>query len=216
MENLVDALLETIRSTTERFERLKNLITPTHIFFYGYELQVPEGTLQQWYPSSFLEIHPESFPYAPLADFGGIIRYQTAEHYMMYHKALFFRDLHAARAILAAHTPAEANSIGRKIQGFDRNLWVRERDKIVGRGNWLKFTQVEECRRALLATGNKILVEASPDDRTWGIGFWAEDAEGREEEWGENRLGKALMKVRDRLRREGWELQQGVNDIGGI
>jgi ribA/ribD-fused uncharacterized protein len=45
-----------------------------------------------------------------------------------------------------------------------------------------------------------ILVEASPGDRIWGIGFDAENAEGNEEEWGRNKLGNALMKVRERLR----------------
>jgi len=41
----------------------------------------------------------------------------------------------------------------------------------------------------------------SPDDRIWGIGFNSEEAEGKEAEWGDNRLGEALMKVRDRLKK---------------
>ena len=42
----------------------------------------------------------------------------------------------------------------------------------------------------------------SPDDKIWGIGFNTEEAEGNEAEWGNNGLGKALMKVRDRMKRE--------------
>ena len=41
---------------------------------------------------------------------------------------------------------------------------------------------------------------ASPNDRIWGIGFNSEDAMDHQDEWGANRLGKALMKVRDKLR----------------
>jgi predicted NAD-dependent protein-ADP-ribosyltransferase YbiA (DUF1768 family) len=45
-------------------------------------------------------------------------------------------------------------------------------------------------------------VEASPDDKDLGIGFNSEDAEGRKAEWGNNGLGMALMRVRERLRKE--------------
>lgn len=45
-----------------------------------------------------------------------------------------------------------------------------------------------------------MIVEASPSDRIWGIGFDAEHAEGKEAEWGANKLGEALMRVREKLR----------------
>jgi predicted NAD-dependent protein-ADP-ribosyltransferase YbiA (DUF1768 family) len=91
----------------------------------------------------------------------------------------------------------------------------------VERGNWLKFGQNERLTHILLATGDKTLVEASPNDRIvctasllqsaikliepgwiyqWGIGFDANNAEGKEGEWGQNKLGKALMRVRERIR----------------
>jgi len=47
------------------------------------------------------------------------------------------------------------------------------------------------------------LWQASPRDSIWGIGFAAENAEEMRAEWGENLLGKALMRVRERLREEG-------------
>jgi len=55
-------------------------------------------------------------------------------------------------------------------------------------------------KEILLGTGSKVIVEASPSDRIWGIGFDAEYAEGREEEWGANKLGEALMRVRKKLK----------------
>ena len=46
------------------------------------------------------------------------------------------------------------------------------------------------------------LVKASPYDRIWGIGFSAANADERQEEWGQNLLGQAMMRARARLRAE--------------
>jgi ribA/ribD-fused uncharacterized protein len=54
----------------------------------------------------------------------------------------------------------------------------------------------------LLATGERELVEASPMDRIWGIGFGEKNAGRARRHWGLNLLGKALMDVRKRLREE--------------
>ena len=166
-------------------------ITDKYVFFYGYELQIPEGRLQMWYPSSFTDLK-----------YSGI-RFQTAEHYVMYRKALTFDDKTTADRILIAATPREANKLGREVQGFKPDVWRSKVDDIAEECNYLKFSQVWECKVALLETGDKTLAEASPVDRNWGIGFAGDKAEGHEEEWGRNLLGKALMKVRERLRKEG-------------
>jgi ribA/ribD-fused uncharacterized protein len=57
----------------------------------------------------------------------------------------------------------------------------------------------------LLATGERELVEASPLDRIWGVGFAEKSAERNRHRWGQNLLGRALMDVRARLREEGRE-----------
>ena len=44
--------------------------------------------------------------------------------------------------------------------------------------------------------------KASPYDRIWGIGFSAAKAATNRNKWGLNLLGKALMRVRERLQRE--------------
>lgn len=82
---------------------------------------------------------------------------------------------------------------------FDQAKWDKSSDAIVEQGNYLKFSQNPHLKAILLATGSKIIVEASPSDRIWGVGFDAENAEGRESEWGMNKLGEALMRVRRRL-----------------
>lgn len=71
---------------------------------------------------------------------------------------------------------------------------------VVERGNLFKFDQNEKLKKVLLETGDRILVEASPNDRIWGVGFNTEQALGKEDQWGENKLGKALMRVREQLK----------------
>jgi len=53
----------------------------------------------------------------------------------------------------------------------------------------------------LAGTGSRVLVEASPQDRVWGIGLTAGDERaGSPERWpGLNLLGFALMEVRHQL-----------------
>ena len=168
-------------------------VTASHVFFFGYEGPEPEVCFQQWYPSPFTD--PDSPSNTPLA-FG------TSEQYMMYAKALLMSDSVTAQRILAAPGPAQAKALGREVKNFDQGVWELNCDAIVERGNYLKFSQDERLRGILLGTRDREIVETSPNDRFWGIGFDTEDAEGNVEHWGENRLGKALMRVRDRLRKE--------------
>lgn len=75
---------------------------------------------------------------------------------------------------------------------------------IVFEGNYAKFTQNEDLKDFLLSTGDKVLVEASPYDKIWGIGM-RESAEGinNPNNWkGTNLLGFAIMQVRDMLMQE--------------
>jgi ribA/ribD-fused uncharacterized protein len=55
----------------------------------------------------------------------------------------------------------------------------------------------------LLATGKRVLVEASPVDRIWGVGLSRDDERAeRPDAWrGQNLLGFALMAVRQQLTR---------------
>ena len=84
------------------------------------------------------------------------------------------------------------------MRGFEEAVWQRFRYAIVLNGSWLKFSQNPELRDFLLSTGDKILVEASPYDRVWGIGVTEqEEAADNPLKWkGENLLGFALTEVR--------------------
>lgn len=99
------------------------------------------------------------------------IHYKTAEHWMMAEKARMFKDYKACDNIIKSVQPYEAKALGRKIRNFNEEKWVNERYGVVYAGNEHKFTQNEEYKELLLSTGNKIMVEASPADKIWGIGL---------------------------------------------
>ena len=58
---------------------------------------------------------------------------------------------------------------GREIKGFIPEIWDNHKVGIVWYGNYLKFSQHEDLKNRLLATGNRTMAEASPYDLIWGI-----------------------------------------------
>lgn len=123
----------------------------------------------------------------------------AAEQYLMWLKAQHFEDHEAAEHILAARTPAECKRLGRRVQGFDEAQWAAMREEVALQVVRAKFGLNRKMRAALLESGDKILVEAAPSDRIWGIGYSELDAWEHRFQWGENLLGKALMVVRGEL-----------------
>ncbi|MFD3793966.1 NADAR family protein [Streptomyces californicus] len=159
--------------------------------FWGHRPR-PDGRigascLSQWWPSPFTVDG---------------VAYASAEHWMMAAKARLFGDPEAERAALSATSPAAAKKAGRLVRGFDEDVWTRERFALVVEGSLHKFGQDPELAGFLLSTGDRVLVEASPLDRIWGVGLAADDERvERPREWrGLNLLGFALMEARERLR----------------
>jgi ribA/ribD-fused uncharacterized protein len=148
--------------------------------------EIGKPCLSQWWPAPFT-VEGDTYP--------------TAEHFMMSEKARLFGDEETRSKILTAPHPKAAKQLGRAVQGFDDRRWEEARFGLVVRGNLAKFGQNAPLRDFLLNTGNRVLVEASPVDRVWGIGLAANDplAEHPEQWRGLNLLGFALMEVRGRL-----------------
>lgn len=128
------------------------------------------------------------------------------EQWMMACKILIFandvnRDYNIdllENGILKTNNPAVIKSIGRKTKGFDNNIWDIWKFKVVVNGNYLQFSQDKGLQAILLGTGKDELVEASPYDNIWGIGYSEYDAKKVDRKlWGSNLLGKAIMEVRD-------------------
>jgi ribA/ribD-fused uncharacterized protein len=177
--------------TRERLiEHIASGGSPKFLLFWGHTPKDPPAVdascLSQWFPRAFV------------ADG---VRYESAEHYMMAAKARVFGDDEALAAILAAKTPAEAKALGRSVRGYVEAAWEDARTKAVVRGNVAKFGQNADLGAFLRATEDRVLVEASPRDRIWGIGLGASNPDARApQRWrGRNLLGFALMAAREEL-----------------
>lgn len=121
---------------------------------------------------------------------------------MMYFKALLMGDDAVSEKILATKGPREAKALGRQVSNFDQEVWNVNCDGVVERANFLKFAQDKRLKEILMGTRDREIVETSPNDKVWGIGFDTEHALDNVKEWGENKLGKALMRVREQLARD--------------
>ena len=163
---------------------------PRWLMFWGHRPKADGSPgphlLSQWWPCRFT---------------AGGVAYASAEHWMMAEKARLFDDTASLERILAAPTPAEAKNLGRLVENFDEAVWNAARLEAVVTGNVAKFGQDPVLRAYLLGTANRVLVEASPRDRIWGIGLAATNDHASDPRlWrGSNLLGFALMETRDRL-----------------
>lgn len=163
----------------------------TYIYFWGhkqYGQTLGKECLSQWYDRPFTH-EGVTFP--------------TCEHWMMYQKALLFKDTKTAETILTAQTPNEVKKLGRQVANFIANRWDEHKYEIVKAGNFLKFTQHKDLAAYLCQNpaGDIQFVEASPYDTIWGIGLKANDSRAKDpSKWlGQNLLGKALTDVRHEL-----------------
>lgn len=179
------------RSREQLIEAIAQGMTAKYLFFWGHapakDGQITHSCFSQWWNS-----HPFWVDQ---------VEYLTAEHYMMAEKARLFSDQNILEKILSCAHPGEAKKLGRAVSGFDPEVWDKRCSDIVIAGNYHKFDQHPVLKEYILNTGSRILVEASPRDRIWGIGMSknnpnAENPAG----WrGRNLLGFALMEVRQRL-----------------
>lgn len=155
-------------------------ITQTHVYFW-------KSYFSQWYASPFMEDG---------------ITFQTAEHYMMYHKAKLFGDKEIAAKVLETIHPKNVKALGRQVSNFDKTVWDYNCDAIVIKGNLLKFSQNPLLLANIIEHSDKIFVEASPVDLIWGVGLHEnDDLILDESNWtGLNKLGKALTTVAQLLK----------------
>lgn len=161
-----------------------------YTFFWGHR-PMPDGRIgpsccSQWFDAGFT-LHG--------------VRYATAEHFMMAEKARLFGDQEALARILQARTPQDAKGLGRKVKNFDGAAWEARAFACVVEGNRAKFSQNPRLGAWLRGSVPTVLVEASPEDAIWGIGLHRDDPRAQDPtQWeGTNRLGFALMVVRDGL-----------------
>lgn len=162
-------------------------ITDTHVYFYG-----GPAIYSNWYsdaenPKQFLRNNRW---------------FANTEQAFMYEKALYFKDYDVAEKIMGIPSPKDVKALGREIRNFDAAKWSDVSLGIMTSVNLDKYSQNPAFKKELLETGDKILVEASPYDKIWGVGLhFTDDRILDEKNWqGKNLLGKALMEVRQLLK----------------
>jgi hypothetical protein len=159
------------------------------LFFWGHTehgSKVTKACLSNFYPCEF-EFNDKMFNFS--------------EQCFMYQKALLFNDYEIAGQILKETDVRKIKALGRKVKDFDNELWDKHKEDFMYNACYAKFSQNDRLKDFLLGTGNREIVEASPVDNIWGIGFSSDDAMENINKWGQNLLGKTLMKVREELRK---------------
>ncbi|KAK0625777.1 hypothetical protein B0T14DRAFT_534138 [Immersiella caudata] len=133
------------------------------LFFYMPDVE--DGEICQWYPSPFsvTKATVDSLISNGTTQDSGksdaasseAIQFICAEQFKMYCKAGRSHDAETQRKIMVMSDPKTQKRLGKTITA--RNM--------------AKFGQNPKLKRKLLASGDKMLVEAK--DRAWGIGYTA-------------------------------------------
>jgi len=157
--------------------------TPTMVLFW----RTPE-IYSNWHPARFT------------AEDG--VQFDLSEQSMMWAKAHIMGDHAMAARMLTVTSGRKLKEMGRDVKNYQEALWLKHRLAVMVHSCYLKFSQNPAMKAELLATGDRILVEASPDDTNWGIGLEESDPRCLDQsQWlGLNLLGEALMIVRALLR----------------
>ncbi|KAJ6486057.1 hypothetical protein C8R47DRAFT_1047608 [Mycena vitilis] len=117
--------------------------------------------------------------------------YPTSEHLFQAFKFMDNRPDIAEKIRTISTSPRDAFTQARVHKAYQHPNWLKMNIAKMDIVVWQKFTQHEDLKQELLATGNAELVEDSAEDAFWGIG-----ANGQ----GQNELGKALERLRAKLR----------------
>lgn len=150
-----------------------------HVLFWR------SGAYSNFYPCIF-ELDGHVFP--------------SSEHALMHCKAMLFGDTVSADKILQAKNPMAAKQLGRKVSGFEEEVWKQHREQIMERVLFEKFEQNHKLREGILALPmDSVFVDASPYDRIWGVGRSARELKDGAKWRGKNLLGKSLDRVKSQL-----------------
>jgi len=146
----------------------------------------------------FIYVFPENFKKPGYPEFA-ICNY--AEKCIMLIKALLMDDKIRFKLILESDNPFETKRLGKQVRPWDQEKWDYYIKQIAYDVIYQKFTKVSGLKRVLLNTQDRIIVEASPHDKIWGIGLDKYGPIHDHSKWqGQNILGYALMEVREKLK----------------
>jgi ribA/ribD-fused uncharacterized protein len=103
------------------------------------------------------------------------------------------------KAILASKKPMEQKALGRKVHGFNDDIWTPASVEIVVASQIARAEVDRRLGQLYISSSKKVFVEGSPRDKIWGVGiYWKQKSIENERNWkGENRLGKCHGLARD-------------------
>ena len=131
-------------------------------------------------------------------------QFPTVEHYFQAMKAKEFKDDEIYEKIVKAKTSKAAKALGKKVKGFEKEIWDSKKDDIMRIGIRTKFVQHPELRKQLQETGERMIGEADARNTYWGIGTSQNSEKSKyPAKWrGQNRIGKILMDLRKEFQEE--------------
>jgi ribA/ribD-fused uncharacterized protein len=142
------------------------------------------------------------------------VTFLSAWHYVIYRKALLFRDMVAAHRIKTAPDLESVRGFGTPadpIQNVTESNWLRSAQGILDEANLLKFEQNPELCEALLSTESDVLLSVVKPGTIWCTALPRTGLAGlNRSAWdGLNLEGLSLMATRKKLAarlvpRQGW------------
>ena len=161
------------------------------IYFYGHKNEY--GFMSNFYPCVF-KLN---------CTINGVkqsVSFNCSEQYFTFKKCMMFDENNTMliHQILTEDKPSKIKALGRQVVNFDGATWDQHKFKIMMKALKYKFGQNEELMMMLQMTRGKILYEASPKDKIWGIGMNAiKGIASDPSTYGQNLLGQSLMIIRD-------------------
>ncbi len=160
--------------------------TLTEIYFYSHNGEY--GYMSNFYPCVFTHDN---------------IKFNCSEQFLMYVKAKTFEpdNIELHMQILTETNPSKIKNFGHNVANYNDVTWASMRYNVMVQGLKCKFEQNPELKAQLKSTGKKLLYEASPSDKIWGIGLDIAQVAKQTHKinYGTNLLGRALMEVRNGL-----------------
>ena len=96
--------------------------------------------------------------------------YHSSEQFIQHTKSQYCNDQETAYRILNTQSALACKQLGYLVKNFNQQNWVDSIETLCKDGIRAKFEQNPPLLRALLNTGDKIIVESSKDD-VWGTGI---------------------------------------------
>ena len=124
--------------------------------------------------------------------------YHSSEQFIQYTKAKYCNDHETAEHILNMHSALACKKFGYTVQNYNHQGWIDSIEALCINGIRAKFEQNPALLRALMNTGDKIIIESSKDD-IWGTGVPLFRWDCLQEKlWtSRGKLGTILMEIRE-------------------